>query len=298
MLRNLTNFFSILKSKGPKKVLENDDVIALGTRDPKFDGGYKPNFIKYSDLEAQIGAGAVGPQGPAGAVGPQGIQGDPGPAGPVGAAGLNFVGTFDNTAGYSQGDVVFFGGSSYVAKFAIPAPVAPAVLPDPPNTDWDFLALQGLEGPQGPSTPYFYFSGTATIDTVADTMFGSILIPANTYTGTEALTVSAQFAKVTGFSGFPTFWINTANTLTGATLLGSSRLTSSQRYGGMIRTFYLDGTNVYLFPELTLSLSDNVGSTSAGQTETVDWTVDQYLIFAGRVDLAGQTLLFRGAKIY
>ena len=295
MLRNLTNFFSILKSKGPKKVLENDDVIALGTRDPKFDGGYKPNFIKYSDLEAQMAAGAVGPQGPAGAVGPQGIQGDPGPAGPVGAAGLVFTGTWSELTTYAAGDVVFYNGSSYVAANAVGPSVTP---PDTDTANWDFLALQGLEGPQGPSTPYFYFSGTATIDTVADTMFGSILIPANTYTGTEALTVSAQFAKVTGFSGFPTFWINTANTLTGATLLGSSRLTSTQRYGGMIRTFYLDGTNVYLFPELTLSLSDNVGSTSAGQTETVDWTVDQYLIFAGRVDLAGQTLLFRGAKIY
>jgi len=162
MLRNLTNFFSILKSKGPKKVLENDDVIALGTRDPKFDGGYKPNFIKFSDLQSQIGGGGsgeTGPQGPAGPTGPegpqgiQGIQGPIGPAGPVGAASLNFVGPFDNTIGYSKGDVVFFGGSSYVAKFAIPAPVAPAVLPDPPNTDWDFLALQGLDGPQGPIGP-------------------------------------------------------------------------------------------------------------------------------------------------
>ncbi len=101
------------------------------------------------------GSGLVGPQGPQGppgvngATGATGPQGATGPAGPVGAAGLSFVGTFDNTAGYSQGDVVFFGGSSYVAKFAIPAPTPPAVLPDPPNTDWDFLALQGLEGPQG-----------------------------------------------------------------------------------------------------------------------------------------------------
>jgi hypothetical protein len=243
----------------------------------------------------QIGAtGPQGIQGPAGAVGPQGIQGDPGPAGPVGAAGLVFRSTWNPATSYVVGDVVFYNGSSYVCSNNITS----ATPPDTDTANWDFLALQGLEGPQGPSTPYFYLSGAVTIDTLADTMFGSILIPANTYTGTEAFTVSAQFAKVTGFSGFPTFWINTANTLTGATLLGSARLTSTQRYGGMIRTFYLDGTNIYLFPELTLALSDNIGSTSSGQTETVDWTVDQYLIFAGRVDLAGQTLLFRGAKIY
>jgi len=297
MLRNLTNFFSILKRVGNKKVLENDDVIPLGTRDPKFDGGYKPNFIKYSDLEAQMAAGAVGPQGPAGATGPQGIQGDPGPAGPVGAAGLVFTGTWSELTTYAAGDVVFYNGSSYVAANAVGPSATP---PDTDTANWDFLALQGLEGPQGPSTPYFYLSGAITIDTLADTMYGSILIPANTYTGTEALTVSAQFAKIAGFSGFPTFWINTANTLTGATLLGSARLTSTQRYGGMIRTFYIDGTNLYVYPNGAgvYALSDNTATTNAGQTETVDWTVDQYFIFAGRVSIAGQTLLFRGAKIY
>lgn len=313
MLRNISNFYNILKGKRAKTTLSAGDLISVGVRDAKNNSVYYDSAIKYSDLEAQIGTGAVGPQGPAGATGPQGIQGDPGPAGPVGAAGLQFVGTFDPNRPdqaptnpgirYLEGDVVFFNGSSYVANTdittATPTPLDDPETPAPGgNPDWDFLALQGLEGPQGPSTPYFYLSGTVSIDTLANTMFGSILIPANTYTGTEALTVSAQFAKITGFSGFPTFWINTANTLTGATLLGSARLTSTQRYGGMIRTFYLDGTNVYLFPELTLALSDNIGSTSSGQTETVDWTVDQYFIFAGRVDVAGQTLLFRGAKIY
>ena len=236
----------------------------------------------------------VGTQGPAGAVGPQGVQGDPGPAGPVGAAGLVFRSTWDSGTAYVVGDVVFYSGSSYVCSNAV-GPTA--TTPDVDTANWDFLALQGLEGPQGPSTPYFYLSGQSTITSTSNTMFGSILIPANTYTGTEAITVSAQFIKITGFSGFPTFWINTTNTLSGATLLGSARVTSTQTYGGMIRTFYLDGTDVYLFPENTFSLSDNVAGTSAGQTETVDWTVDQYFIFAGRVDVAGQNFTFRGAKI-
>jgi hypothetical protein len=104
---------------------------------------------------SSIVSGSLGPIGPQGIQGIQGLVGPTGPqgvAGPVGAAGLTFVGVFDNTLGYLEDDVVFFGGSSYVALANIPAPIFPAVLPNP-NVDtvnWNFLAIQGLTGPQGP----------------------------------------------------------------------------------------------------------------------------------------------------
>jgi hypothetical protein len=160
MLRNINNFFNILKKGRVKKTLVDSDMIPVGTRDTINKSKYYDTAISFKSLETQLGgAGSTGPQGPAGppgadgAPGATGPTGPIGPAGPVGAASLNFVGTFDNTIGYSEGDVVFFDGSSYVAKFAIPIPTPPAVLPDPPNTDWDFLALQGLDGPQGPIGP-------------------------------------------------------------------------------------------------------------------------------------------------
>jgi len=146
----------------PKTSIKDDDVIYIAKDISKNNvPDLESKALKIKDLSEYVGSngGQVGPQGPPGppgqdgAQGIQGIQGPIGPAGPVGAASLNFVGTFDNTIGYSEGDVVFFDGSSYVAKFAIPAPTPPAVLPDPPNTDWDFLALQGLDGPQGPIGP-------------------------------------------------------------------------------------------------------------------------------------------------
>lgn len=104
---------------------------------------------------SSIVSGSLGPIGPQGIQGIQGLVGPTGPqgvAGPVGAAGLTFVGAFNNTLGYSVDDVVFFSGSSYVALANIPAPIFPAVLPNP-NVDtvnWNFLAIQGLTGPQGP----------------------------------------------------------------------------------------------------------------------------------------------------
>ena len=174
---DILNFISWIAGK--KRVVTtapSDSLIPIGIKTPQRDDKYTTVAISTADFIAQVGTGPagpigpvgptgpIGPQGPPGANGPigpqgiQGIQGLVGPtgaqgvAGPVGAAGLNFVGAFDNTLGYLIDDVVFFGGSSYVALTNIPAPIVPAVLPNP-NVDtvnWNFLAIQGLTGPQGP----------------------------------------------------------------------------------------------------------------------------------------------------
>ena len=305
MLQNLTNFFNLIRTRKIKTQLADNDLIAVGTRDNTWEGKYQPTAITYDDLAAQLSvsgppgppgpAGADGAQGPAGAVGPQGIQGLTGPTGPVGAAGLNFVGTWNSATAYSSTDVVFYAGSSYVCS----NPVGPSITtPDIDTANWDFLALQGLQGPQGPSTPYFYLSGEYTVTSISDTMFASIFIPANTYTGIEAISLTAQFVKTTGYTAGAKISINTANTLTGATQLAYILNGSTMRYSGVTRTFYQNGTDLYIFPQLTSSNSDNIVSTSSGQTVTVDWTVDQYIIFSGSVSSAGQVLRLRGAKIY
>jgi hypothetical protein len=300
MLNNINNFFNLFRTKKIKKTLAPNDVVPVGVRDTSNRSDYQPAGIFFKDLEDQLAAagppGPAGVQGPAGAVGPQGIQGLVGPAGPVGAAGLNFVGTWSSATAYTPTDVVFYNGSSYVCSNAV-GPIA--TTPDVDTANWDFLALQGLEGPQGPSVPHFYLSGVTTITATTDTMFGSILIPANTYTGTEAISISAQFIKLQGYTANSKIWINTSNTLTGATQLALTTNNSNIRYSGVFRTFYLDGTNMYIFPQLTQSNSDNVTpSTSAGQTVTVNWAVDQYIILSGNVTTAGQVFRCRGVKIY
>jgi len=305
MLQNLTNFFNLIRTRKIKTQLADNDLIAVGTRDNTWGGNYQPTAISYADLTAQLSvsgppgppgpAGADGAQGPAGAVGPQGIQGLTGPTGPVGAAGLNFVGTWSAATAYSPTDVVFYAGSSYVCSNV----VGPSVTtPDIDTANWDFLALQGLEGPQGASVPYFYLSGEYTVTSTSDTMFTSILIPANTYSGIEAVSLTAQFIKSTGYTANVKVSVNTVNTLVGATQVGFSSLSSTVRFIGFKRTFYQDGTNLYIYPQLTTGATDDALSTSAGQTVTVDWTVDQYIIFSGNVSVASQVLRLRGAKIY
>ena len=165
---DILNFISWIKGK--RQVTTVDPartLLPVGLKDGRRDDEYLAGAISVQDFVAQYGTGPQGPQGIPGAdgapgpIGPQGIQGiqglvgptgAQGVAGPVGAAGLNFVGVFDNTLGYLEDDVVFFGGSSYVALMNIPAPIFPAVLPNPDvdTVSWNFLAIQGLTGPQGP----------------------------------------------------------------------------------------------------------------------------------------------------
>lgn len=155
MLRNINNFFNIIKEKRVKKILKNTDMIPIGSRDTLNPSQYNDTAISWQDFQA-IGGGGTGPQGPAGppgadgSTGATGATGPIGPPGPVGAAGLNFTGNFDPAVGYAIDDVVFEAGSSYVC---VNATSAPGPNPAPPNADWTFLALQGLDGPQGPIGP-------------------------------------------------------------------------------------------------------------------------------------------------
>jgi hypothetical protein len=59
MLNNLSNFFNIITGKMIKKVPANDDLIALGTRDPRYGGGYKPTAITVEDFANAIGEPSV-----------------------------------------------------------------------------------------------------------------------------------------------------------------------------------------------------------------------------------------------
>ena len=50
MLQNLTNFFSLISGKQVKTSIEPNDLIVLGTKDARYNGGYKPSAIRACDL--------------------------------------------------------------------------------------------------------------------------------------------------------------------------------------------------------------------------------------------------------
>lgn len=55
MLNNLTNFFNLIAGRRIKTQLEPSDLIAVGTKQSKALGDYKPTAIQFKDLQAQLG---------------------------------------------------------------------------------------------------------------------------------------------------------------------------------------------------------------------------------------------------
>ena len=50
MLQNITNFFNLITGRQIKSAPEPQDLIPLGTNDPRFAGGYKPTAISVEDF--------------------------------------------------------------------------------------------------------------------------------------------------------------------------------------------------------------------------------------------------------
>lgn len=93
-------------------------------------------------LEAR--EGVPGPPGPPGPPGVDGQDGKDGLHGKDGAPGLRYRGAYQPGETYTLGDIVYAGGSGWVAT---------AQTADAPRTaarDWGLLASRGRDAPRGP----------------------------------------------------------------------------------------------------------------------------------------------------
>ena len=301
MLRNINNFFNIIKRKRLKTTLDPNDMIAIGTRDVINRSEYQDTAITFADLEAQVAV--AGAQGPPGVTGATGAIGDDGPAGPVGAAGLIFQGTWSAASPYVVGDVVFYNGSSYVCS----NPVGPtATTPDVDVANWDFLALQGLQGPAGSGFTVQDASRVTSVPAVgAQFAFRQLLVPANSFSTGDIFNVIAGFMGNSA-GGAGTFiyelYINTVPGLVGATNLFDQEMTNNREYLNSVQTFYIDssGTGFTTGPAATIGNNNPSGFTqynSMPSNWTIDWTVDQYIIVGGR-NSSTRDVINLGARIF
>ena len=108
----------------------------------------------FASTGASGAVGPAGPQGvagPAGATGPQGATGPTGPIGTTGPAGqgLRFIGSYSSITSYNVGDVVSYGGSTFVSQVASNHGQTPGLSPG----SWMQLAAQGSTGAAGPAGP-------------------------------------------------------------------------------------------------------------------------------------------------
>ena len=96
-------------------------------------------------IQGETGAtGATGATGPAGPMGPQGLPGISGSGG-----GIAYQGTYNAGTNYAVGDVVQWGGSSWVSLVAGNAESTPGTS----ALTWGMLAAAGAQGPAGAVGP-------------------------------------------------------------------------------------------------------------------------------------------------
>jgi hypothetical protein len=60
MLNNITNFFNLISTKKVKTQLDPTDLLAIGTKDPRFSGNYQPTLIEYSNFVSGLVGGSNG----------------------------------------------------------------------------------------------------------------------------------------------------------------------------------------------------------------------------------------------
>lgn len=114
------------------------------------------------------------------------------------------------------------------------------------------------------------------------TLVQSVLIPANTFTVGDIIRVRQRGRKTGAGNSTSTIYINTSNTLTGASLLGTfTTVNSNNLFIQMKREFYIKtSTGTEGFNSTLTSATDDASVASSVTTTNIDWTVDQYIIFA------------------
>lgn len=138
-----------------------------------------------------------------------------------------------------------------------------------------------------------YTNGTVNVYTKNSTTYSSVgtanqiltsfLIPANTFTAGDVLRVTARFKKsAANNSSQATILINTSVSTSGAITWKGNVLTTAQLSIGTQGTGVIinNTSNTQLpWPATNQGATDLINTTQAWQSATIDWTVDQYLLF-------------------
>jgi hypothetical protein len=109
----------------------------------------------------------------------------------------------------------------------------------------------------------------------------SVLIPANTYTTGDVVKILNRAVRNTATGGAIDYlYINTTNTLTGATLVGT--MSGSLSFYGMERSLYIkSATNSETFNTTASSAgSEVVTGVNGASSLNINWAVNQYVIAA------------------
>jgi hypothetical protein len=132
---------------------------------------------------------------------------------------------------------------------------------------------------------------TGSVNSTSITLIHSILIPANTFSSGDIVTIETCVTKSAASNAFSFyFYVNTSSTLVGATLVATNTsVATATRAAQLYRRLAIDvpaGTgNATIAVNSTFGVRDDISGTytTGFSTLSINWTVDQYLIVAGSV---------------
>jgi hypothetical protein len=124
--------------------------------------------------------------------------------------------------------------------------------------------------------------GTASSGT-SNTISISVLIPANTFAVDDVIRINHR-VRATGILAIreTRIYANTTNAIAGAVLISTASLTNTILAANMQRFLAIKNatTNTEVITATTNLLTDYNNLTTAVSTLAINWTVDQYIIFA------------------
>ena len=138
-----------------------------------------------------------------------------------------------------------------------------------------------------------------SVNSTSNTLINSLLIPANTFSSGDIVTIETCVTKSAANNAFSFyFYVNTSATLVGATLVATNTsVGNTNRAAQLYRRLTIDvasgSGNGTIVLNTSFAARDDVGVanyTTGFSTLTTNWTVDQYIIVSGSVVSTSDTL--------
>lgn len=138
-----------------------------------------------------------------------------------------------------------------------------------------------------------------SVNSTSNTLINSLLIPANTFSSGDIVTIETCVTKSAANNLFSFyFYVNTSATLVGATLVATNTsVAAATRAAQLYRRLTIDvasgSGNGTIVLNTSFAARDDIGVgnyTTGFSTLTTNWTVDQYLIVSGSVVSTSDTL--------
>lgn len=139
-----------------------------------------------------------------------------------------------------------------------------------------------LESDKGVNVIYRDFNDTAPYTgTTSVTIINSALIPANTITINDEIEIEARSERSsTSGTGNSYIYINTTNSLSGATVLGLYGV-AGHRSNAIIRNIYVNNTNsVYLIGNVNTPTSKGISTANIWSKTNINWASNIYVLQA------------------